>query len=82
MRERAVVLVEGVSDQRALERLAERRHRDLTAERVAIVPMGGSKNIEAFLERFGPNGQGIRLAGLCDAGEEREFRRALQTSPF
>ncbi len=82
MRERAVVLVEGVSDQRALERLAERRHRDLTAERVAIVAMGGSKNIEAFLERFGPNGQGVRLAGLCDAGEERDFRRGLERAGF
>ena len=82
MRERVVVLVEGVSDQRALERLAERRHRDLTAERVAIVPMGGSKNIEAFLERFGPNGQGVRLAGLCDAGEERDFRRGLERAGF
>ena len=41
MRARAVVLVEGVSDQRALEALAERRGRNLEAERVAIVPIGG-----------------------------------------
>jgi hypothetical protein len=75
---RAVVLVEGVSDQVALEAVAERRGRDLHAEGVAIVPMGGSKNIGSFLERFGPSGLDLRLAGLCDAGEERDFLRALE----
>ena len=49
MRARAVVLVEGVSDQRALEALAERRGRDLEAEQVAIVPIGGAQAIGRFL---------------------------------
>src|SRR5213593_1514563 len=61
---RAVVLVEGVSDEIALETLAERRRRDLPAERIAILPMGGSKNIEAFLARYGRQGLDLRLAGL------------------
>src|SRR5215211_296278 len=74
----AVVLVEGTSDQVALETLAERRGRDLAAERVSIVPIGGAQAIGAFLDRFGPRGLDVRLAGLCDAGEEREFRRALE----
>jgi hypothetical protein len=75
---RAVVLVEGTSDQVALETLAERRGRDLGAEQVAIVPIGGAQAIGGFLERFGPQGLDVRLAGLCDAGEERDFRRGLE----
>ena len=46
---RAVVLVEGASDRAALEVLAERRGRDLSAERVAIVAMGGATNIAHYL---------------------------------
>jgi hypothetical protein len=75
---RAVVLVEGTSDQVALETLAERRGRDLEAEQVSIVPIGGAQAIGGFLERFGPQGLDVRLAGLCDAGEERDFRRGLE----
>ena len=75
---RAVVLVEGVSDQRALLALADRLGRDLDAEGIEIVPMGGSKNIRSFLGRFGPRGLNVRLAGLCDAGEESDFRRGLE----
>jgi hypothetical protein len=75
---RAVVLVEGVSDQVALETLAERRGRDLGAEQVSIVPIGGAQAIGGFLERYGPQGLDVNLAGLCDAGEERDFRRGLE----
>jgi hypothetical protein len=73
-----IVLVEGVSDQRALEALAERRGRDLPAEGVSIVPMGGAQAVGSFLDRFGPQGLGVKLSGLCDAGEESDFRRALE----
>jgi predicted ATP-dependent endonuclease of OLD family len=45
MRPRAVILVEGVSDQRAVEAVAERRRRDLAAEGVAVVPIGGAQAI-------------------------------------
>jgi hypothetical protein len=75
---RTVVLVEGVSDQLALEALAQRRRRDLDAEGISIVAMGGSKNIGSFLHLFGPEGSDLRLAGLCDAGEERDFQRGLK----
>ena len=77
-RVRAVVLVEGLSDQVALEALARRRGRDLPAEGVSVVPMGGSKNIVRFLDRYGPAGLNLELAGLCDAGEESDFRRGLE----
>jgi hypothetical protein len=73
-RERAFILVEGISDRVALETLAGRRGRDLEAEGVAVVPIGGAHAIATYLERF----RGVRIAGLCDAGEERHFRRALE----
>jgi hypothetical protein len=75
---RAVVLVEGISDKLALEALAKRRGRNLDAEGVAIVPMGGSKNVGSFLDLFGPQGFDVGLAGLCDAAEEGDFQRGLE----
>ncbi|WP_190189100.1 TOPRIM nucleotidyl transferase/hydrolase domain-containing protein [Streptomyces minutiscleroticus] len=75
---RTVVLVEGDSDQAALEALAARRGRDLDAEGVAVVPLGGATNIGRFLDVCGPSGLGLPLAGLCDIGEERHFRRHLE----
>lgn len=75
---RAVVLVEGTSDQRAVEALARRRGRNLDAEGISVVPIGGAQSIGRFLDRFGPRGLDVRLAGLCDAAEEGEFRRALE----
>jgi hypothetical protein len=75
MAERAgVVLVEGISDRIAIETLAERYGRDLAAEGVDVVAMGGAQAIGGFLKRF----RGLRLAGLCDAGEVREFQRGLE----
>jgi hypothetical protein len=73
-----VVLVEGVSDQFALEAIAGRQGRSLAAEGISIVPIGGAKNIRRFLERLGPRGLDLRLAGLCDAGEVGDFRRGLE----
>jgi hypothetical protein len=75
---RAIVLVEGVSDQRALTTLATRRRRDLEAEGVSVVPIGGAHAVGPYLERFGPRGLDLQLAGLCDVGEEGAFRRALE----
>jgi hypothetical protein len=75
---RAVVLVEGISDQLALEALAERRGRNLDAEGISVVAMGGAQRIGRFLDLFGPQGLDVRLAGLCDAAEEGNFRRGLE----
>ena len=79
---RAVVLVEGESDRAALEALASRRGRDLGAESVSIVPMGGATTVAHFLDALGPPGLEVRVAGLCDAGEEGSFRRALERAGF
>jgi hypothetical protein len=74
----AVVVVEGASDETALEALAGRREIDLEAAGVRIVRLGGAHRIARFLAELGPPAGGLRLAGLCDAGEEPVFRRALE----
>ncbi len=79
---RAVVLVEGVSDKLALEALAVRHGRELSAERVDVLPMGGSKNIRHFLERLARRGFEGKVAGLCDSGEEGDFIRGLERAGF
>ena len=74
----AVILVEGISDQVAVETLAERHGRDLDTERISVVPIGGAQAIARALDRFGPRGLDVGLAGLCDAAEERDFQRGLE----
>lgn len=75
----AVVLVEGVSDQAALGALAKRLGRNLEAEGVSIVAMGGASgigdSIESILELYGSD---VRLAGLCDRAELSDFQRGIQ----
>ena len=75
---RSVVLVEGTSDQVAVEALARRLGRDLAAEGVVVVAIGGAQAIRNALDLFGPRGVGAKVAGLCDAAEERHFARALE----
>src|SRR5262245_24366939 len=70
-----VVLVEGVSDQVAIQTLAERRGIDLAAAGVQLVRLGGAHRIARVLAELG---DGPRLTGLCDLGEEPVFRRALE----
>ena len=74
MQLRGVVLVEGTSDRRAVETLARRLGRDLEAEGVAVVAMGGYGNLQRVLEQY----RDVPLAGLYDVGEERHFLRALR----
>lgn len=76
------MLVEGVSDKIALETLALRRGRDLAADGVSVVAVGGAQAIGRFLDLYGPNGSQVTLAGLCDAGEEGALRRALERAGF
>ena len=74
---RAVVLVEGISDQIAVETLAPRQRRDLAAEGIVVLPVGGAHGVTRYLRLFGPAGTGARLAGLCDEAEEHIVRRGL-----
>jgi hypothetical protein len=77
-----VVLVEGMSDRTALETLAGRLDRRLSDEGISILAMGGATNAARFVDRLGPRGLGVRLAGLYDAAEERHFMRALERAGF
>jgi hypothetical protein len=68
-----LILVEGVTDRIALEAVAAKSGRDLAAEGIVIVPIGGAQAIRRAAAHY----DGERLVGLCDAGEERWFRRVL-----
>jgi hypothetical protein len=74
----SMILVEGMSDRIALEAAAGRLGLDLAAERIEIVPIGGAQAVFRAAASY----QGPRLAGMCDAGEESYFRRALGDSVF
>src|SRR6478736_7369907 len=69
----AVVLVEGITDRIALEAVAAKLGCDLAAAGIEIVPIGGAQAIR----RAAAQHEGERVVGLCDAGEERWFRRVL-----
>lgn len=79
---RTAILVEGKSDELAVEALASRFGRDLNAEGVSVIAMNGAKNIGRFLDRFGPRGRGLTLAGLYDDAAEPDFRRGLERTGF
>ena len=72
---RTAVLVEGTSDQVAIQTLALRRGVDLEAHAVRVLAMGGATEIRRYVSTLATTG--TALAGLCDEGEEGYFRRAL-----
>ena len=69
----AVVLVEGITDRIALEAAARLLGRDLAAEGVEVVPIGGAHAIARAAAGY----RGDVVVGLCDAGEEGVFRDVL-----
>lgn len=75
---RAVVLVEGVSDQVAVDTVAGRSNRVLEAGRVAVVPIGGAQAIDTFLDRFSRGDGAVeRIIGLCDAAGAPRWGQAF-----
>ena len=72
-----VVLVEGWSDQAAIETLAPRVGLDFGAMGIVVLPIGGATNARQFAVRFGVQGLRLRLTGLYDLPEERHFLRAI-----
>ncbi|MBV9732024.1 MAG: ATP-dependent endonuclease [Verrucomicrobia bacterium] len=79
---RTIVLVEGLSDKAAIDALAKRYGRNLRDEGITIVAIGGATKIWRFLDLLGPRGLSVKVSGLCDLGEERHFRRALERAGF
>jgi len=72
----AVVLVEGITDRLALEAVARRIELDLDG--IEIVPIGGAQAVRRAAAAY----EGERVTGLCDAGEERYFRRVLGDATY
>ena len=79
---RAIVLVEGVTDELALTLAARRLGRDLGAEGVSIVPTNGAHAISRFLRQLAAEKPGAKLAGLYDTGEEEVIRAALERASY
>lgn len=75
---RTVVLLEGPSDAAAVGALAASRGRDLAAEGVCVLPMGGAMSVGRFAHLLGPPGLGLRLTGLCDEAERPYYARGLE----
>lgn len=76
-RAEAVIIVEGVCDQVAVETVARRRGVDLDHEGIAVLPVGGAQAAAAHLEELGPQGEHLLLAGLYDTDATATFRRAV-----
>lgn len=75
---RTAVLLEGPSDLAAVEALTLRRGRDLAAEGVCVVSMGGAMSVGRYAGLLGPPGLGLRLTGLCDEREQPFYERGLE----
>ena len=73
----SVILVEGISDQIAVETMADRLQRDLDADRVVVVPIGGAHAVRNLPDELG----GLRLSGLVDEAEAELFITASATTP-
>lgn len=74
---RAAVLLEGPSDVAAVGALAASRGRDLAAEGICVLSIGGAMSVGRFARILGPSGLGLRLTGLCDERERGYYVRAL-----
>lgn len=77
---RTAVLLEGPSDVAAVTALAASRGRDLAAEGVCVLSMGGAMSVGRFAGLLGPPGLDLRLTGLCDEAERGYYARGFQRS--
>lgn len=74
---KACIIVEGISDQIAIEVLAALQGRDLEAEGVVVFPIGGAQAAANAIGELGPAGRNLQLAGLYDIDATETFRRAI-----
>ena len=71
------VLVEGVSDQIAVDAVGRVLGRDLAADGVVVMPIGGAHAIARTLRELGDRAPDVSIRGLYDVAEEPEFLRAF-----
>jgi hypothetical protein len=76
---RRIALVEGVSDQIAVDTLARRLYPD-DAQDLAVLPVGGAHGLRGMLGSVMQRRPGVPLSGLYDIAEEPVVRRALEES--
>lgn len=76
------MIVEGTTDQLALTLAARRLGRDLEAEGITVMPIGGAHAINGFLTDLLRKNPEVKIAGLCDEGEEGVFRAALERAGY
>ncbi|MER7830552.1 TOPRIM nucleotidyl transferase/hydrolase domain-containing protein [Streptomyces sp. NPDC095602] len=74
---RTAVLLEGASDVAAVDALARRRGRDLAAEGVCVLSIGGAMSVGRYARLLGAPGLGLRLTGLCDEAERPYYARGF-----
>lgn len=79
---RSIVLVEGLSDRRAVETAAKRIGLDLSSHDVSVVSMGGIHAIDRFLAQHNGSTHHAHLAGLYDLGEARVVSEALRRAEY
>ncbi|MFJ5306780.1 TOPRIM nucleotidyl transferase/hydrolase domain-containing protein [Streptomyces sp. NPDC088350] len=75
---RTAVLVEGPSDVAAVNALAENRGRNLAAEGVCVLSIGGAMSVAHYARLLGSPGLGLRLTGLCDEAERAYYARGFE----
>ena len=72
-----IVLVEGVSDQIAVDTLAQRLGA-VAFSGLAVVPVGGAQGLGRMLRTIRSRHPGVPLTGLYDVGEAHVVRHALE----
>lgn len=77
---RKAILVEGTSDALAVSEFARRHGRDLEAEGIGVLTLGGGGGLAARLTELGPHGRNVPLLGLCDADHEQRWARWLEAA--
>lgn len=75
---RTAVLLEGPSDAAAVNALAVSLGRDLAAEGICVLPMGGAMSVGHYARFLGPSGMRLHLTGLCDEQERDYYARGWE----
>jgi hypothetical protein len=75
---RSAILVEGWSDQAAVETWARTSAVELSDSALVVLPVGGITNMGKFLAALTAPGLTVKVSGLYDASEEVQTLRCLE----